>query len=196
MAIPLAVVVLPWDCREEWRWVSSWDEWRWVYSRDGLKALALGQLMSLLLTATATCSALLAARGISIPTFQSLLNYLLLASVYGAILMHRKTPLTVPWRVLLLASFLDVEGNYFVVLAFRFTSLTRVTLLDCWAIPAAMLLAALCLSTRYHCSHVLGALLCTAGLAVLLLSDAASGSSKPPDSTAGGSSNATLGNAL
>ncbi|GJP39828.1 hypothetical protein CLOM_g24168 [Closterium sp. NIES-68] len=186
----------PWDCREEWRWVSSWDEWRWVYSRDGLKALALGQLMSLLLTATATCSALLAARGISIPTFQSLLNYLLLASVYGAILMHRKTPLTVPWRVLLLASFLDVEGNYFVVLAFRFTSLTRVTLLDCWAIPAAMLLAALCLSTRYHCSHVLGALLCTAGLAVLLLSDAASGSSKPPDSTAGGSSNATLGNAL
>ncbi|CAI5975221.1 unnamed protein product [Closterium sp. NIES-64] len=157
------------------RWsggLCAWDEWRWVYSRDGLKALALGQLMSLLLTVTATCSALLAARGVSIPTTQSLLNYVLLAAVYGAVLLHRKTPLTVPWRVLLLASFLDVEGNYFVVLAFRFTSLTRVTLLDCWAIPAAMLLAALCLSTRYHASHVIGTLLCTAGLAMLLLSDA------------------------
>ncbi|CAI7764957.1 unnamed protein product, partial [Closterium sp. NIES-53] len=173
----------------------AWDEWRWVYSRDGLKALALGQLMSLLLTVTATCSALLAARGVSIPTTQSLLNYVLLAAVYGAVLLHRKAPLTVPWRVLLLASFLDVEGNYFVVLAFRFTSLTRVTLLDCWAIPAAMLLAALCLSTRYHASHVIGALLCTAGLAMLLLSDA--GPSKHGGSTAtGSSSNATLGNVL
>ncbi|CAI5980386.1 unnamed protein product [Closterium sp. NIES-65] len=66
--------------------------------------------MSLLLTVTATCSALLAARGVSIPTTQSLLNYVLLAAVYGAVLLHRKTPLTVPWRVLLLASFLDVEG--------------------------------------------------------------------------------------
>ncbi|CAI5491421.1 unnamed protein product, partial [Closterium sp. Naga37s-1] len=132
---------------------------------------------------------------VSIPTTQSLLNYVLLAAVYGAVLLHRKAPLTVPWRVLLLASFLDVEGNYFVVLAFRFTSLTRVTLLDCWAIPAAMLLAALCLSTRYHASHVIGTLLCTAGLAMLLLSDA--GPSKHGGSTAtGSSSNATLGNVL
>ena len=53
------------------------NAWRLV------RTLALGQLISLLVSITGVCSGLLAARGISLPASQSVLNYYLLALCYG-----------------------------------------------------------------------------------------------------------------
>ncbi|GJM88228.1 hypothetical protein PR202_ga04267 [Eleusine coracana subsp. coracana] len=62
-------------------------------------ALGLGQLVSLLVTATGFASSELSRRGINVPTSQSLLNYLLLAIVYGTILLRRRKPLQTKYRL-------------------------------------------------------------------------------------------------
>nr|CAB3481596.1 unnamed protein product [Digitaria exilis]CAB3483681.1 unnamed protein product [Digitaria exilis] len=62
---------------------------RWV-----LLGLALGQFVSLLITSTGFASSELARRGINAPTSQSLLNYILLALVYGCVVLYRRQPLT------------------------------------------------------------------------------------------------------
>ncbi|GJN14021.1 hypothetical protein PR202_gb00794 [Eleusine coracana subsp. coracana] len=71
----------------------------WWRSRKTLVALGLGQLVSLLVTATGFASSELSRRGINVPTSQSLLNYLLLAIVYGTILLRRRKPLQTKYRL-------------------------------------------------------------------------------------------------
>jgi len=59
---------------------------------------------------------------------------------------------------------LDVEANYFTVLAFRFTSLTSASVLDAMAIPSAMLFSKVCLHRRYVKVHLLGVAACLCGM--------------------------------
>lgn len=65
----------------------------------------------------------------------------------------------------------DVEANFFVVLAFRYTSITSIMLLDCFSVPCAMLLSHLFLGSRYRPLHLAGVALCIAGLCLTVLSD-------------------------
>ncbi|KAK5014500.1 hypothetical protein LTR16_004222, partial [Cryomyces antarcticus] len=97
----------------------------YVKTRDFWVVLALGQVLALCLTGTNTFSALLAGKGTSIPAFQTFFNYVLLNMVYTSYTIYRygfkkwtKIILKDGWRYFILA-FLDVEGNYFVVLAYR-----------------------------------------------------------------------------
>lgn len=85
--------------------------------------------------------------------------------------------LTQPLLVYALLALLDVEGNYLLVCAFQFTSLTSVTLLDCFTIPVVMALSAAVLNRRYGRGHVAGATLCVAGIALLVATDPAAGAS-------------------
>lgn len=85
------------------------------------------------------------------------------------------TILTQPVVIYALLALLDVEGNYLLVCAFQFTSLTSVTLLDCFTIPVVMALSAVMLGRRYGRGHVAGALLCVAGIALLVATDPAAG---------------------
>ena len=95
-----------------------------------LKAVLINhrrQVLALCLTGTNTFSSLLAARSFSIPAFQTLWNYILLNLVYTSYTLYRygwkkylHLILHDGWKYLILA-FLDVEGNYFVVLAYRYT---------------------------------------------------------------------------
>lgn len=141
----------------------------------GVAALALGQLLALLVTTTGVTSSLLARKGINAPTAQSLLNYLLLALIYGSVLLVRRKPLGAPWYFYCLFAVVDVEANYAVVLAYQYTSMTSVALLDCWAIPSAMGLTWLALRTRYGPIHSVGVAVCVAGLGLVVLSDAHAG---------------------
>ena len=59
---------------------------------------------------------------------------------------------------------LDVEANYFTVLAFRFTSLTSASVLDAMAIPSAMVFSRLCLHRNYLKVHLLGVAVCLCGM--------------------------------
>lgn len=66
---------------------------------------------------------------------------------------------------------LDVYANYFTVLAFRYTTITSVTLLDALAIPSAMILSRVCLKREYSWIHLGGAFLCMVGVILNVFQD-------------------------
>lgn len=154
-----------------------------------LGAVALGQFASLLITFTGLTSSILARQGFNAPTSQSLCNYLLAAVLYGAVFLGRKKPLQVRWYYYLFLGLMDVEGNYFVVKAYQYTSLTSVMLLDCWSIPCVLLLTWLFIKTRYNIGQFIGVCACVLGLVLVILSDVHAGDRS-------GGSNVVLGDAL
>ncbi|WOL03655.1 solute carrier family 35 member F1-like isoform X1 [Canna indica] len=147
------------------------EKWRKIWTKKTLMGLVLGQFVSLLITSTGFTSSELARRGVNAPTSQSFLNYLLLAIFYGALFIHRKRPLQIKWYYYLMLAVVDVEGNYIVVKAYQYTSLTSVMLLDCWTIPCVILLTWLFLKTKYGFRQFAGVAMCVAGLIMVVFSD-------------------------
>ncbi|OEL30996.1 Solute carrier family 35 member F1 [Dichanthelium oligosanthes] len=143
---------------------------RWL-RREVFVGLALGQFVSLLITSTGFSSSELARRGVNAPTSQSLLNYILLALVYGGTLIYKRRHLTIKWYYYLLLGIIDVEANYIVVKAYQYTSLTSVMLLDCWSIPCVILLTWIFLKTKYGLRKFIGVGVCVAGLVLVVFSD-------------------------
>ena len=159
-------------------------------TRDGSfpwRGILLGQLISLLVSGTAVFSEALQTRAcVNLPTTQSFMNYVLLCG-YLVPWYRRggwRAP-SVPWWTYALVALADVEANYLVVTAYRYTSMTSVTLLDCFNIPFVMamssaylcsgrlpLLGACGVRARYTARHALGVAVCLAGLAVLVATDA------------------------
>ncbi|KAF7837144.1 solute carrier family 35 member F1-like [Senna tora] len=158
-------------------------------TRKTLIGLGLGQFLSLLITSTGFASSELAKRGINAPTSQSFLNYVLLAIIYGSILLYRRKALKAKWYYYVLLALVDVEANFLVVKAYQYTSLTSVMLLDCWSIPSVMLLTWIFLKTKYRFKKITGVIVCVAGLVLVVFSDVHAGD------RAGGS-NPRLGDAL
>ncbi|KAK8672152.1 hypothetical protein V6N13_110525 [Hibiscus sabdariffa] len=126
--------------------------------------------------------------GVDAPITQTSFTYFTLAVVYGSILLRRGQKLRIPWYWYLALGFVDVQGNYLVNKAFQFSSITSVTLLDCWTIVWAIVLTYIFIGTRYSLWQLGGAVLCVLGLGLVLLSDAGVGG--------GGGSKPLLGDAL
>ncbi|ONK57908.1 uncharacterized protein A4U43_C09F5510 [Asparagus officinalis] len=141
------------------------------WTKKALIGLGIGQFVSLLITSTGFTSSELARKGINAPTSQSFLNYVLLAIVYGSIVIYRRKPLQMKWYYYLILAFVDVEGNFLVVKAYQYTSLTSVMLLDCWTIPSVILLTWIFLKTKYRMKKFAGAAICVAGLVLVVFSD-------------------------
>lgn len=140
-------------------------------TKHTLVALGLGQLLSLLITSTGFSSSELAKKGINAPTSQSFLNYVLLALVYGSIMLYRRKPLKAKWYYYILLGLVDVEGNFLVVKAYQYTSITSVMLLDCWTIPCVLFLTWFFLKTKYRLQKLIGIVFCIAGLVTVVFSD-------------------------
>lgn len=143
------------------------------------------QVLALCITATNTFSTLLAIAGTSIPAFQSLFNYVLLSIIYITYTIYKYGPRKyfrlffhdgLGWKYLIL-SFMDVQGNYFTVLAYRFTNILSAQLLNFWSIVCVVIISFTLLKVRYGWAQCLGILVCCAGMGVLLYSDHLSGSS-------------------
>jgi len=66
---------------------------------------------------------------------------------------------------------MDVEGNYFTVLAYRYTTILSAQLFNFWAIVVVVLISFFALRVRYHLSQVAGILICVGGMGLLLASD-------------------------
>ncbi|CAN1228306.1 Solute carrier family 35 member F2 [Linum perenne] len=75
----------------------------------------LGQAVSFSLALASFTSSLIASLGVDAPISQSCFSYLILALVYGSILLRRGRKLQVPWYWYLLLGFIDVHGNYLAV---------------------------------------------------------------------------------
>ncbi|KAF9577956.1 hypothetical protein BGW38_006517, partial [Lunasporangiospora selenospora] len=116
---------------------------------------------------------------VSMPTTQSFLNYLTLAIVYTIVTIRKGHGGFAGWREMvsrrglsyMLLALVDVEGNYFVVKAYRYTSLFSAMLLDSWTIPCVVLLSMWMLHVRFRRSHLLGVFMALVGLVCLLYSD-------------------------
>lgn len=80
-----------------------------------------------------------------------------------------------PWWLYAVMAVVDLEANVIIVSAYRYTSVTSVMLLDCFSIPCVMLLSYVFLSAKYTCTHLVGVLICLAGMACIIVSDSLSG---------------------
>lgn len=54
----------------------------------------------------------------------------------------------VPWWKYMLLALADVQGNFLVVCAYKYTSISSAMLLDCFTIPVVMLLSKLFLHAK------------------------------------------------
>ncbi|ORZ05536.1 hypothetical protein BCR41DRAFT_312254 [Lobosporangium transversale] len=158
-----------------------------LLSRKFLTILLLGQLLSLCITATTIFTTKLAQgdQPVSIPTTQSFLNYFVLGLVYTSITIYKEGVFswieTIRRRALyyMLFALADVEGNYFMVKAYNYTSLLSAMLLDAWTIPCVVLLSILFLKLRFSRYHYLGVLLAMIGMGFLIWSDMEAGKDFP-----------------
>jgi solute carrier family 35, member F1/2 len=83
----------------------------------------------------------------------------------GWLILHR--PL---WWYMAIA-FLDVQANAVTMLAFRYTTLTSITLLDALAIPSAMMVSKFFLQRKYQWMHVVGVVVCMVGVVANIMTD-------------------------
>ncbi|KAH0565014.1 hypothetical protein GP486_001599 [Trichoglossum hirsutum] len=67
-------------------------------------------------------------------------------------------------------------SNYFVVLAYRYTTILSAQLINFWAIVVVVIISFLILRVRYHWTQVMGILICCGGMGLLLASDHITGS--------------------
>ncbi|KAF2481724.1 solute carrier family 35 member SLC35F1/F2/F6 [Neohortaea acidophila] len=139
--------------------------------------LVMSQLLAICDTGTNTLTTLLADAGTSIPAFQSLFNYILLTLIYTSWTIYKygwkgwfRLCYKDGWKFFILA-FFDVEGNYFTVLAYRYTTILSAQLLEFWAIVVVVLMSLIFLKVRYHFVQYIGILVCVGGVGLMIASD-------------------------
>ncbi|KAI8951847.1 DUF914-domain-containing protein [Xylaria longipes] len=162
------------------RWYS------YLTTRDFWIVLVIGQVLALAITSTNTFSSLLVENHTSIPAFQSFFNYVLLTLIYFTYMLYQYgfkkfggILLRDGWKYFIL-SFLDVEGNYFTVLAYNYTNILSAQLINFWAIVVVVIVSFLLLRVRYKIFQIAGILICVGGTGVLLASDHIQGTNGGP----------------
>ncbi|XP_035290318.1 solute carrier family 35 member F2-like isoform X1 [Anguilla anguilla] len=164
-----------------WRSFFSSYRLRDVFTWHLLKVIAMGQALSMLICGTAVTCQYLADREVNTPMLQSFLNYALLFLTYTITLAFRKGDenilqiLKAKWWKYLFLGLADVEANYTVVMAYQFTTLTSIQLLDCFVIPVLMVLSWIFLKTRYKVVHYVAVGVCLLGVGAMVGADLLSG---------------------
>ncbi len=138
------------------------------------KTLLLGQIISALIAGTGIFASFLSFYNANYPNLLNILNYSLLScfliKIYfgsDASLKQRRHSL---WWYLF-AAILDVEANFMVIMAYNFTSITSIMMLDCTVIPFAMLFSYYFLNYKYTSKHVIAAVVCILGLVCIVVGD-------------------------
>lgn len=144
---------------------------------DFWAVVIIGQVLALCITATNTFTSFLVNLNTSIPAIQTLFNYVLLTMIYLPVTLFKYGPkkylrivLRDGWKYFIL-SFFDVQGNYFTVLAYRYTNLLSAQLLNFWSIVCVVIVSFFLLKVRYKPFQILGILICCGGMGILLASD-------------------------
>ncbi|KAI3327343.1 DUF914-domain-containing protein [Xylariaceae sp. AK1471] len=148
--------------------------------------LVIGQVLALAITTTNTFSSLLVQHHTSIPAFQTFFNYVLLTLIYFTYMLYQyglKKFGHILWRdgwKYFILSFLDVQGNYFTVLAYNYTNILSAQLINFWAIVIVVVVSFLLLRVRYKIFQIVGILVCVGGTGILLASDHIQGTNGGP----------------
>ncbi|KAI8352075.1 solute carrier family 35 member SLC35F1/F2/F6 [Blakeslea trispora] len=151
-------------------------------NREFYKVLALGQLLSLCITGTnVTTTQINQQYQFSAPTTQTFLVYAVLATVYNSYALYKRG--LRGWLMqfrqrgihYFILGLIDVEGNYFVVKAYQYTSLLSAMLLNCWSTPVCMILSYFVLKSRFRWLQCAGVLIALGGMGMLIASDVMEG---------------------
>ncbi|KAJ0136863.1 putative solute carrier family member [Colletotrichum tanaceti] len=160
--------------------------WSYFTTLDFWIILLIGQILALCITSTNTFTSFLANNGVSIPAFQTVFNYILLFLIYFPVTIWKYgfkkwagIVVRDGWKYFIL-SFLDVQGNYVTVLAYRYTNILSAQLLNFWAIVVVIVLSFFLLRVRYKIFQIVGILVAIGGCGVLLASDHITGSNGGP----------------
>ncbi|KAG6433370.1 hypothetical protein SASPL_104981 [Salvia splendens] len=166
--------------------VVNWDDF---WTKNTLVGLGLGQLLSLLVTSTGFSSSELAKKGINAPTSQSFFNYVLLALVYGSIMLYRRQALKglafiemyggfwfstadlklsngrklAKWYYYILLGAVDVEANFLGKYPSNMSSSFEILPFGVHSGEG--------ISTKYRFKKLAGVVICIAGLVVVVFSD-------------------------
>ncbi|KAH7125473.1 hypothetical protein B0J11DRAFT_506307 [Dendryphion nanum] len=173
-------VVLEEDAQTKGRW------FKYLTTKQFWVTLALGQVLAICITSTNTLSQLLSIEQNSIPAFQTFFNYVLLNLIYTSYTIYQygiKKWASMVWRSgwrFIILAFFDVEGNYFVVLAYRYTTILSAQLINFWAIVVVVVISLIFLKVRYHWTQYGGILLCIGGMGILFGSDHITGNNAFP----------------
>ncbi|KAF5559497.1 solute carrier family 35 member F2 [Fusarium napiforme] len=161
--------------------VKSVHWYSYLTTLDFWIVLALGQVLALCITATNTFTSFLANAGTNIPAFQTVFNYILMFLIYTPIFLWKdgikgwwRVGVKDGWKYLIMA-FLDVEGNYFTVLAYRYTNVLSAQLINFWAIVCVVVISFFLLKVRYRIFQIIGIVVCCGGMGILIASDHISG---------------------
>lgn len=148
----------------------------YVKTREFWIVLALGQVLALANIGSSTFTSLMSSH-ISIPAFQTFFNYVLLNLVYTSITLYKygfkkwfRLLWKDGWKYFILA-FFDVEGNYFIVYAYQYTTLLSAELFGFWTIVVVVIISFVILKVRYHLTQYLGIFIACAGMGLLIASD-------------------------
>eukprot|EP01038_Epipyxis_sp_PR26KG_P006521 gene6521-8962_t len=179
-----------------------------------IKSILHGQFISGLIAGTGIFATFLSENSpnANFPLLMSCCNYALLSTFLisnriGNILNERNSPIEsrisnerksslknnignsniIYWYIF--AAIIDVEANFMIILAYNYTSISSVMLLDCFTIPTAMILSYLFMGYRYTYKHLIGTGLSLAGLFCIILNDIMTGEQQK-------SKNAVLGDLL
>lgn len=165
-------------------WMAAKEKKRWfgfIRNPRFWLAFVIGQILSLCLTCTNSMTTGMGDEGTNIPLLQNLLNYALLAIVHNTIMLYKygfkktaKIFFVDSWRFFIMA-FVDVQGNYFVTLAYEYTNMLSAALLDNFAIVVVVILSFVFLHVRYHWTQYIGICVTIGGMALLIVSDRLTG---------------------
>eukprot|EP00049_Salpingoeca_infusionum_P000733 m.42041 g.42041 ORF g.42041 m.42041 type:complete len:344 (+) comp10638_c0_seq2:115-1146(+) len=161
------------------------------WQRVPWRMIVFGQIISLCTCSTSVVSQMLDNDGVSIPATQCLINYILLAIVFGVVSVYQGTwwsTLRKGWLKYMGIALADTAANYLIVLAFRYTTIASVQLLDCTTVPFVILLSRFVLKQRYGFWALCSVVLTLTGVAVLFFTDSSH--------TAGSHTNKLAGDAL
>ncbi|KAG9306753.1 hypothetical protein G9A89_005653 [Geosiphon pyriformis] len=158
---------------------NTWREkFSFILTKRFLFVFLFGQFLSFCLTAITITSIEIPTRfNVNIPTTQNLLNYILLGIFFTSVslkklglrewigIMRKRG-----WQYFLLA-LVDLQGNFFALKAYQFTSLLSIQILDATGIPVVVVLSIILLKVTYHWSQYLGILICVAGIVTVIKGD-------------------------
>lgn len=132
-----------------------------------LVVVLVGQLISVLLAITGFTSTRLTEGGFIFPILQSTGFYLILSLC----LLRFPFPLNLPVLLYFAVALLDVEANFLAVMAYQYTDITSILLLNSLTIPWTVLLSYLVFKRKYTIKKLGCIAICLAGLGIIIASD-------------------------
>ncbi|CEL61928.1 putative solute carrier family 35 member C320,08 OS=Schizosaccharomyces pombe (strain 972 / ATCC 24843) GN=SPCC320.08 PE=1 SV=1 [Rhizoctonia solani AG-1 IB] len=167
-------------------WASVGARTRSIFTRRFVLALLGGQLVSICITCTSVSTTELVNRGWSLPTTQTFFLYFALFVLYTPYTIYQygfkgwgNVVIKDGWKYFILAA-CDVEANFLVVNAYKYTNLLSCMLLNSWAIPTCAFFAWLYMRPKYHWTQLIGILICIGGMGMLIASDHLTGTGQYP----------------